>query len=105
VYDKNRDKMQQDDDIQKLIDEISFRKTNSRDYEKMTIEEVSAELKDIMKFEQESFKKIEEFEKMQNSSDLIKYAKMICKNTTQREITQIQDVYLKKIDRQYLKSK
>ncbi|KEQ57030.1 hypothetical protein AAA799E16_00660 [Marine Group I thaumarchaeote SCGC AAA799-E16] len=97
--------MDEPDEIQKLIDEISFRKSNYKDYQKMNTEEIGKELRDIMKFEQESFKKIEEFEKTQDNPDLIKYAKMICKNTTQREITQIQEVYLEKIDEEYLKSK
>ncbi|KAF6244217.1 hypothetical protein [Nitrosopumilus sp. b2] len=97
--------MDESDEIQKLIDEISFRKSNSKDYKKMKTEEISRELKDIMKFEQESFRKIEEFEKTQNNPDLIKYAKIICRNTTQREIAQIQEVYLEKIDEEYLKSK
>ena len=97
--------MQETDEIQKLIDEISFRKSSSKDYEKMSVEEISKELKEIMKFEQKSFKKIEEFEKIQNSPDVIKYAKMICKNTIQREITQVQEIYLKKIDKEYLNSK
>ena len=93
------------DEIQKLIDEISFRKSNSKDYQKMSAEEIGKELREVMKFEQESFKKIEEFEKTQKNPDLIQYAKMICKNTTQREITQIQEIYLEKIDKEYLKSK
>ncbi|AJM92266.1 hypothetical protein [Nitrosopumilus piranensis] len=97
--------MDESDEIQKLIDEISFRKSNSKDYKKMKTEEISRELRDIMKFEQESFRKIEEFEKTQNNPDLIKYAKIICRNTTQREIAQIQEVYLEKIDEEYLKSK
>ena len=97
--------MQESDGIQKLIDEISFRKSNSKNYERMSVEEISKELKEIMKFEQESFAKIEEFEKIQNSPDVIKYAKMICKNTIQREITQVQEIYLKKIDKEYLNSK
>jgi hypothetical protein len=97
--------MQDSDEIQKLIDEISFRKSNSKDYKKMTIEQISQELRDIMKFEQESMKKIEEFESTQKNQDLAKYAKMICKNTTQREITQIQEIYLEKIDKNYLNSK
>lgn len=97
--------MDEPDEIQKLIDDISFRKTNSKDYQKMSAEEIGKELRDVMKFEQESFKKIEEFEKTQKNQDLIQYAKMICKNTTQREITQIQEVYLEKIDKEYLKSK
>ncbi|MFQ5781900.1 MAG: hypothetical protein ACE5GR_02450 [Nitrosopumilus sp.] len=90
------------DEIEKLIDAISFRKSNAKDYQNMKIEEISQELKDIIKFEQESFKKIEEFERTQNNPDLVNYAKMICRNTTQREIAQIQEIYLDKIDKEYL---
>ena len=97
--------MQESNEIEKLIDDISFRKSNSKDYKKMSVEEISQELRDIMKFEQESMKKIEEFEKTQNNQDLVKYVKIICKNTTQREITQIQEIYLQKIDKDYLNSK
>jgi len=97
--------MQESDEIEKLIDEVSFRKSNSKDYKKMTMEQISQELRDIMKFEQESMKKIEEFENIQKNQDLAKYAKIICKNTTQREITQIQEIYLEKIDKNYLNSK
>lgn len=93
-----------EDEIQKLIDEISFRKTQSRDYTKMKAEEISKEIKSIMKFEQDSLKKIEEFEKTQKNSDLAEYAKMICRNTIHREISSIQEIYLKKIDEEYLKS-
>ena len=94
-----------EDEIQKLIDEISFRKTQSRNYTNMKAEEISKEIKKIMKFEQDSLKKIEEFEKTQKNSDLAEYAKMICRNTIQREITAIQEIYLKKIDEEYIKSK
>ena len=97
--------MEESDEIQELIDKISFRKSNSKDYERMEIEEISKELRDVMRFEQESFKKIEEFGKSQPDSDLIKYAKILCRNTTQREINQIQEIYLKKIDSKYLHSK
>ncbi|MCV0401662.1 MAG: hypothetical protein K5777_06770 [Nitrosopumilus sp.] len=97
--------MEKPDEIEKLIDEISFRKSNSKNYEKMKAEEISKELRKIMKFEQESFKKIDEFEKTQQNSDLVQYAKMICKNTTSREIAQLQETYLKKIDEEYLSSK
>ena len=71
--------MLESDEIQKLIDEISFRKSNSKDYQSMKIEEISQELKSIMKFEQESLKKIEEFEKTNQNSDLIG----ICKDDMQ----------------------
>ena len=97
--------MEEQEKIQKLIDEISFRKSNSKDYKKMKAEEISKELRDVMKFEQESFKKIEAFSKTQDNQDLVEYAKMICRNTTQREISQIQEIYLDKIDKEYLKSK
>ena len=97
--------MIESDEIQRLIDDISFRKSDSKDYQNMKVEEISEELKKVIKFEQESIKKIEEFEKTQNNPDLINYAKMICKNTTQREITQIQEVYLEKIDEEFLNLK
>ena len=97
--------MQEPTGIEKLIGDISFRKSNSKDYKNMNVEQISRELKDVMKFERESFKKIEDFEKTQTNSDLVNYAKMICRNTTEREIQQIQDVYLEKIDKEYLNSK
>ena len=97
--------MIESDEIQQLIDDISFRKSDSKDYQNMKVEEISEELKKVIKFEQESIKKIEEFEKAQNNPDLINYAKMICKNTTQREIAQIQEVYLEKIDEEFLNPK
>ena len=60
--------MKESDEILKLIDEINIRKSNPGDYKKMKAEEISREFKDIMKFEQELFKKIEEFEKTQKKS-------------------------------------
>jgi len=97
--------MDEPDEVQKLIDEINFRKSNSKNYEEMKAIEISKELREIMKFEQESFKKIEEFEKTQKNQDLVQYAKMISRNTTGREIAQIQEIYLKKIDEEYLNKK
>lgn len=94
--------MKESDEIEKLIDEISFRKSNSKNYEEMKAEEISKELREILKFEQESYKKIEEFEKTNENQDLIEYAKMISRNTTGREISQLQETYLKKIDEEYL---
>jgi len=92
--------MKESDEIQKLIDEISFRKSNSKDLEKKKADEISKELREIMKFEQDSFKKIEEYEKTQKNPDLIQYAKMISRNTTGREIAALQETYLKKIDKE-----
>jgi len=97
--------MDESDEIQKLIDEINFRKSNSKNYEEMKAIEISKELREIMKFEQESFKKIGEFKKTQKNQDLVQYAKMISRNTTGREITQLQEIYLKKIDEEFLNKK
>ena len=97
--------METSDEILKLIEDINIRKSNPKDYKKMNAKEISTEFKNIMKFEQESFKKIDEFEKTQKNNDLVKYVKMICKNTTGREIAQIQEIYLKKIDEEFLNSK
>ena len=97
--------MDESDEIQKLIDEINFRKSNSKNYEGMKAIEISKELREIMKFEEESFKKIEEFEKTQKNQDLVQYAKMISRNTTGREIAHLQETYLKKIDEEFLNKK
>ena len=97
--------MEKPDEVQKLIDEINFRKSNPKNYEEMKAKEISKELREIMKFEQESFKKIEEFEKTQKNQDLVQYAKMISSNTTGREIAQLQEVYLRKIDEEFLNKK
>ena len=97
--------MEVTNEIQELIDEVSFRKSDSKDYERMKIEEISKEFKEIMKFQQESFRKIEEFERTnQNKTEIAEYIKLLCNNTFQREIMQIQEVYLKKIDAEYPRS-
>lgn len=67
--------------------------------------EISKGLREIMKFQQESFKKIEKFEKTQKNQDLVQYAKIISRNATGREISQIQEIYLKKIDEEFLNKK
>ena len=89
--------------ILKLIEELNLRVP--KDYQNMDVKQLSGELQEIMKFEQETFQQIEEFEKNGTDLDLVNYAKMICKNTTEREITEIQKIYLEKIDTEYLKSK
>lgn len=88
------------EDVRKLIDEANQRE--KKDYQKMNIEELSGELRGVMEFERSIFEKIEEMEKKGTESDLINYAKMIIKNTTGREISEIQEIYLEKIDRDYL---
>lgn len=68
----------------------------------MKIEEISNELREVMRFEQEVFNKIDKLEREGIKPELIKYAKIVCKNTTEREISEIQEVYLLKIDKEYL---
>ena len=89
--------------IKKLIEEINLRQP--KNYEEMKIEEISKELHNIMEFEQTILKKINSFEKDHQEPDLIKYTKIICRNTIERETSLIQETYLKKIDVQYLNSK
>lgn len=86
--------------IQKIIEDVNQRQV--KNYYKMKVEEISNELRETMKFEQEVFNKIDKLEKEGIKSELIKYAKMICRNTIEREISEIQEVYLIKIDKEYL---
>ena len=90
------------DDVRKLIDEANQRER--KDYQKMEIEELSGELRDVMEFERVIFEKIEDMEKKGTEQDLLNYAKIVIKNTTGREISEIQEIYLKKIDNEYLSS-
>ena len=88
------------ENIKELIEEINSRKP--KDYEKMSIKEVSNELHKVMEFEQMIVKKIKLFEDDHQEPDLIIYAKMIYKKIIERETILIQETYLKKIDSQYL---
>ena len=90
------------ENIKELIEEINSRKP--KDYEKMSIKEVSDELHKVMEFEQMIVKKIKLFEDDHQEPDLIEYAKMIYKKIIERETILIQETYLKKIDSQYLNS-
>ena len=69
--------------IKKLIDEINSRKP--KNYEQMKIEEISEELHIVMEFEQTILEKINIFENNHQDLDLVKYAKMICRNIIERE--------------------
>ncbi len=89
-------------EIHKLIEEINLRVP--KDHQKMGIKQLGGEFREIMKFERNIFQKIEEFEKKGVEEDLTIYAKMICKNTVEREISEIQEFYFKKIDTEYLNS-
>ncbi|EPA06427.1 hypothetical protein [Candidatus Nitrosarchaeum limnium] len=93
------------EEIQELIEKINNRDYKSKEYQVMKIEELSAELRDAMKFQQESYQRIEELKEKGVKEDLIKYAKTICGNSVEREIIKIQDVYLEKIEDEYIKSK
>ena len=58
------------ENIKELIEEINSRKP--KDYEKMSIKEVSNELHKVMEFEQMIVKKIKLFEDDHQEPDLIK---------------------------------
>ena len=96
--------MDEIEEIKDLTNKINLRVFDSKEYQKMKIEELSIEIKETVKFQQELFQIIEEFEMREMQEDLIKYAKMICKNTIERKILKIQEIYLKKIEKDYLKS-
>ena len=49
--------------------------------------------------------KVNLFKNNHHDEDLIKYLKMICRNTVERETSLIQETYLRKIDLQYLNLK
>jgi hypothetical protein len=88
------------EEIRKLIEELNLRV--SKDYQKMNAIQLSGELREVMEFERQTFQKIEELEVKGIEKDLTTYAKMVCRNTMEREIAEIQEVYLKKIDEEYL---
>ena len=90
------------EEIRRLIEEMNLRV--SKDYQKMKIEQLSRELREAMQFEQMTFQRIDELEKNGVEQDLANYAKMICKNTAGREISEIQEIYFKKLDNEYLNS-
>jgi len=90
------------EEIRRLIEEMNLRV--SKDYQKMEIEQLSRELREAMQFEQTTFQRIDELEKNGVEQDLANYAKMICKNTAGREISEIQEIYFKKLDYEYLNS-
>ena len=90
------------EEIRKLIEELNLRVP--KDYQKMNVNKLGVELQEVIDFEQKTFQKIEEFENQGSEQDLITYAKMIVKNTTEQKISKIQEVYLKKIDSEFLKS-
>ncbi len=83
-------------EIKKFTNKINSQVFDSKEYQKMKIEELSIEIKETVKFQQELFQIIEEFEMREIQEDFIKYAKMIYKNTTERKILKIQETHLKK---------
>ncbi len=90
------------EEIIKLIEDLNLRV--SKDYQKMDVKQLSDELREVMEFEQQTFQKIEEYKKNGKEQDLANYAEMICKNNTERQISKIQEIYLEKIDTEYLNS-
>lgn len=93
----------EDEEIKSLVDKINSWNFNVQQYHEMNAAQLGTEIREIIKFQQDIFQKIEEFESKGIHQDLIKYAKIICKNTTEREILKIQEIYLRKIETEFLK--
>jgi len=91
-----------EEEIRKLIEDLNLRV--SKNYQKMDVKHLSDELREAMEFEQQTFQKIDELEENGADKDQVNYAKIMCKNTTGRQISKIQEIYLKKIDTEYLNS-
>jgi len=89
------------DEIGKLMNEINSIDLDIKDYQNMKIEELSMEIRIVIETQYEIFQRIEELKIKGTQSDLIKYAKIICKNSTERKISQIQKIYFSKIDTEY----
>jgi phosphomevalonate kinase len=87
------------EEIRRLIEEMNLRV--SKDYQKINIEQLSRELREAMQFERQTFQRIDELEKNGVEQDLANYARMICKNTAEREISRIQEIYFKKIESEH----
>ena len=93
----------EDKKIQNLIEDINL--LESKNYQKMDIKQLSQELRKTMRYETEIFEKIDYLEKNGTGKDLANYARIVAKNTTGRQISEIQEIYLKKIDKEFLDSK
>jgi hypothetical protein len=89
------------DKIENLVNEINSKDQELKDYQSMKIEELSDEIRRIISTQYETIQRIEELELKGIQSDLIKYAKIICRNSTERRIAQIQKIYFDKIDIKY----
>lgn len=93
------------DEIREIITQTQLKYSEKEEFKTMSIEELSQKLRDAISYEQEINEELEKFEKKGASQDIIRYAKFICKNSTQKQISAIQDAYLKELDRKYLKPK
>ncbi len=90
------------EEIRDLINETQTRYSDTAIFKNMPIEELSEKLHDAMAYEQEINEKLTEFEKKGIDKETIHYAKVVCKNSTQKEILAIQEAYLQEVDRKYL---
>ena len=93
--------MKDTDEIVDLVDEINSRDLDMNDYQNMKIEDLSAEIRRVIGTQYEIFQRIEELKTRGIQSDLIKYAEIICRRSTERKISQIQKIYFSKIDAEY----
>lgn len=93
------------EEILDLITQTQLRQSDMTKFKTMSIEELSQRLREAITYEQEISEELEKFEKKGASKDVIDYAKFVCKNSTQKQISAIQDAYLKELDRRYLRQR
>lgn len=76
--------------LRTLLNDVTSEKT-SKDFDNMTIEELSKELRTTMNRENAIIQEISNLEKNGAKNKIIEYAKTVCLNSTRRKILQIQE--------------
>lgn len=87
------------DEIKQFILRTESSVKSSFAYEKMSLEELSAELREVMTNQSHIQETINKFEERGINNDFIEYAKLVCANTSERQIKMIQESYFQKLDK------
>lgn len=87
------------DEVKQFIIKIESSIKSPQTYERMSLEELSFELRKAMISQNTIQESIENFEEKGINSDFIEYARIVCANITQRQMTMIQENYFEKLDR------
>jgi len=87
------------DEVKQFIMKIESSIKSPQTYERMSLEELSFELRKAMINQNTIQESIENFEEKGINSDFIEYARIVCTNITERQMTMIQENYFEKLDR------